>query len=59
LLSDPGQRERLSANAQRVVRERFLLERMLEATEQVYRDVVEKSSRESTQPLGDVRDATK
>ncbi len=59
LLSDPGQRERLSANAQRVVRERFSLERMLEATEQVYRDVVEKSARESTQPLGDVRDATK
>jgi len=41
LLSDPKERDRLSNNAQRSVRERFSLERMLEATEQVYRDVLE------------------
>jgi glycosyltransferase involved in cell wall biosynthesis len=38
VLSDPNQRERLSENARRVVRERFSLGRMLEATEQVYRE---------------------
>ena len=40
LLSDPKERDRLSGNARRAVRERFSLERMLEATEQVYRQVV-------------------
>lgn len=44
LLSDRKERDRLSQNAQRVVRERFSLEGVLEATEQVYRDVVEKST---------------
>ncbi len=42
LLSDRKERDRLSRNAQRVVRERFSLERMLDSTEQVYRDVLEK-----------------
>jgi glycosyltransferase involved in cell wall biosynthesis len=41
LLSDPLERERLSENAQRAVRERFSLERMVAATEQVYRQVLE------------------
>jgi len=40
LLSDPGQRERLSATAQRVVRERFSLERMVVKTEKVYQQVL-------------------
>jgi glycosyltransferase involved in cell wall biosynthesis len=38
MLSDPKQRERLSENARRVVRQRFSLEQMVEATEQVYRE---------------------
>jgi glycosyltransferase involved in cell wall biosynthesis len=38
MLSDPKQGERLSENARRVARERFSLERMVEATEQVYRE---------------------
>ena len=40
LLADSELRERLSAEAQRRVRERFSLERMLDATEEVYRDAV-------------------
>jgi glycosyltransferase involved in cell wall biosynthesis len=40
LLSDPKERDRLIENAQRAVRERFSLERMLEATEEVYREVL-------------------
>jgi L-malate glycosyltransferase len=40
LLSDPKERARLSENAQRAVRERFSVETMVAATEQVYRDVV-------------------
>ena len=40
LLADSELRERLGAEAQRRVRERFSLERMLDATEEVYRDVV-------------------
>lgn len=40
LLSDPEQRERLSANAQRAVGERFSLERMVDETEQVYRQAL-------------------
>ena len=40
LLSDPGERIRLSNNAQRTVRERFSLEAMLSATEQVYQDAL-------------------
>ena len=40
LLADSHMRERLSAEAQRRVRERFSLEQMLDATEEVYRDVV-------------------
>ena len=43
LLSDPAQRQRLSANAQRVVRERFSLERMVEETERVYEQVLGRS----------------
>jgi glycosyltransferase involved in cell wall biosynthesis len=41
LLSDPGERERLSANAQGAVRERFSLARMVDETEDVYRQVLE------------------
>jgi glycosyltransferase involved in cell wall biosynthesis len=41
LLTDPKERDRLGKNAQRAVRERFSLERMLEATERVYRQVLE------------------
>jgi len=41
LLSDPGECQRLSSNAQRAVRERFSLERMVEETEDVYRRVLE------------------
>jgi len=36
LLSDQNERARLSENAERVVRERFLLERMVGETEQIY-----------------------
>lgn len=43
LLSDPAQRARLSANAQRVVRERFSLERMVVETERVYERVLPQS----------------
>jgi len=42
LLADPEERERLSRNARRAARERFSLDRMLEATEQVYRDVIQR-----------------
>jgi glycosyltransferase involved in cell wall biosynthesis len=38
MLSDREERARLSENARRVVRERFSLGRMVEATEQVYRE---------------------
>jgi glycosyltransferase involved in cell wall biosynthesis len=38
VLSDPEERARLSENARRVVRERFSLARMVEATEQIYRE---------------------
>jgi glycosyltransferase involved in cell wall biosynthesis len=41
LLADQKESERLAANARRVVRERFSVERMVETTEQVYREVVE------------------
>ncbi|MDX6405501.1 MAG: hypothetical protein QOH70_2956 [Blastocatellia bacterium] len=41
LLSSPQERERLSENARRAVRERFSLEGMVEATEQVYRQVLD------------------
>jgi len=40
LLSDPAQRRSLSANAGRVVREQFSLERMIEATEEIYRQAL-------------------
>jgi glycosyltransferase involved in cell wall biosynthesis len=40
LLSDPVQRRRLSENAERAVRERFSLEQMIEATEEVYRQAL-------------------
>jgi glycosyltransferase involved in cell wall biosynthesis len=40
LLSDSEERSRLSGNAQLAVRERFSLERMLTATEQVYREAL-------------------
>src|SRR5438132_925333 len=41
LLANSELRERLSAEAQRRVRERFSLERMLDATEDVYREALE------------------
>ena len=41
LLADPDERDRLSANAARVAGERFALERMVEATEDVYRRTLE------------------
>ncbi len=41
LLLDPGECQRLSSNAQRAVRERFSLERMVDQTEDVYREVLE------------------
>jgi glycosyltransferase involved in cell wall biosynthesis len=40
LLSDREERDRLSANAERAVRERFSLRRMIEATEDVYRQTL-------------------
>ena len=40
LLSEPKERARLGENARRAVRERFSLEKMLAATEQVYRDAI-------------------
>jgi glycosyltransferase involved in cell wall biosynthesis len=40
LLADSELRERLGAEAQRRVRERFSLQRMLDATEEVYREVL-------------------
>lgn len=40
LLSDSEQGERLSERARRAARERFSLDRMVDATEQVYREVV-------------------
>jgi glycosyltransferase involved in cell wall biosynthesis len=43
LLSDPNERDRLGKNAERAVRERFSLERMLEATEHVYQEVIQRS----------------
>jgi glycosyltransferase involved in cell wall biosynthesis len=43
LLSDPEERDRLSENAERVVRERFSLGRMVEATEEVYRQAIQES----------------
>jgi glycosyltransferase involved in cell wall biosynthesis len=43
LLSDPNERDRLGKNAERAARERFSLERMLEATEQVYQEVIQRS----------------
>ncbi len=39
LLSDPAQRERLALNAKSVARERFSLERMVDRTEEIYREV--------------------
>jgi glycosyltransferase involved in cell wall biosynthesis len=44
LLSDYAERVLLSENARRAVRERFSLERMLSATEQLYRQVLEERS---------------
>jgi glycosyltransferase involved in cell wall biosynthesis len=41
LLSDPQECRRLSANAQHAVRERFSLARMVDETEDVYRQVLE------------------
>jgi glycosyltransferase involved in cell wall biosynthesis len=41
LLSDPRECQRLVSNAQRAVRERFSLQRMVEETEDVYRQVLE------------------
>jgi glycosyltransferase involved in cell wall biosynthesis len=43
LLSDPAQCRRLSANAQRVVRERFSLGQMVVETEKVYEQVLDRS----------------
>jgi glycosyltransferase involved in cell wall biosynthesis len=44
ILSDPKERDRLCKNAQLAVRERFSLERMLVATERVYRQVIANGS---------------
>jgi glycosyltransferase involved in cell wall biosynthesis len=44
LLSDPEERVRLSNNAERAARQRFSLEGMLSATEQVYREALEVKS---------------
>jgi len=41
LLSDPEERSRLVKNAQAAVRENFSMEKMLSATEQVYREALE------------------
>jgi glycosyltransferase involved in cell wall biosynthesis len=41
LLSDDKERVRLSENAPRVVQERFSVERMLDATEGIYRTVAD------------------
>ncbi len=41
LLDDPTKRERLKANARRMVSERFTLDRMIGRTEDVYREVLE------------------
>ena len=43
LLSDREERNRLRENAERVVRERFSLDRMVEATEKVYEQVLGRS----------------
>lgn len=43
LLYDPAQREHLSASAQRIVRERFSLERMVKETQKVYEQVLDRS----------------
>jgi glycosyltransferase involved in cell wall biosynthesis len=40
LLDDPAKRERIAANALRMVNERFSLDRMITKTEQVYQDVL-------------------
>lgn len=40
LLSDDRERDRLRANAERAVGERFTLQQMVDATERVYRDVL-------------------
>lgn len=48
LLSDPAQCRRLAEKARRVARERFSLERMVEATEQAYREVLEAGKQIST-----------
>ena len=40
LLADPNQRKTLSGNARREVRDRFSTDRMVDATEQVYRQLV-------------------
>jgi glycosyltransferase involved in cell wall biosynthesis len=44
LLDDPAKRQRLVADAQRMVSERFSLDRMVQRTEQVYQDVLERPS---------------
>jgi len=49
LLEHVKDRERLSANAREMVRARFSLERMVEATEQVYRDVLKEAITRSTE----------
>ncbi len=41
LLDDPTKRERLKANAQRMVSERFTLDRMITKTEHVYQELLE------------------
>ncbi|HVS20333.1 MAG TPA: glycosyltransferase family 4 protein [Pyrinomonadaceae bacterium] len=44
LLADPTERANLSANARRAVSERFSLEQMVDATEQLYRQVLSESA---------------
>lgn len=40
LLDDPSERERLSRNAQAVVNSKFTIERMVDRTEELYREVI-------------------
>ena len=48
MLSDPELRARLSENAKRVVPERFSLDRMVQKTEQVYREALASFGRSSS-----------
>jgi glycosyltransferase involved in cell wall biosynthesis len=53
LMSDTQASERLKANAERAVRERFSLERMVDATEDLYRKVLNQNPRRGAMPADD------